>query len=229
MECPWNLRQIIENRCRPSTVLVDIGCGTGARILPLRRCVKEIIGVEPNAGRRGIMNRRIEEEDASNVKAMEGNADRLPLRDLSADIVTVMVAPFNLQEIMRVLRPGGAAILEKNGERDKIELKTIFGADAHGLRGFFSDLSPGARREQFQKEFSACFANVRVEEGCWDAYIARDELTQLLDRTHIVRGFSPQGDRHVLDAYERQFATDQGIRIQRHRILVIAENKRNAA
>jgi demethylmenaquinone methyltransferase / 2-methoxy-6-polyprenyl-1,4-benzoquinol methylase len=105
---------------RPQATVVDLCCGTGDLTLALRHAAKgKVFGTDfchPMLATAGdkIRDRRVV------APLFEADALRIPLRDASADVLTVAFGFRNLanyeaglQEMHRVLRPGGvAAILE---------------------------------------------------------------------------------------------------------------------
>ena len=91
----------------PGRTVVDVGAGTGklTRLLPATGA--RVVAVEPIAEMRALIGWSDE------IEVVDGTAERLPLPDESADVVTVAQA-FHwfdheraLPEFHRVLRPGG--------------------------------------------------------------------------------------------------------------------------
>jgi SAM-dependent methyltransferase len=104
----------------PGLVVVDLAAGTGKFTRPLTDSGASVIAVEPVAEMRAAL--------PSSVRALDGTAERIPLEDGTADLVTVAQAfhwfdgPAALAEIHRVLRPGGrlALIWNRRMEADPI-------------------------------------------------------------------------------------------------------------
>jgi SAM-dependent methyltransferase len=99
----------------PGRTVVDLAAGTGKLTRLLVPSGADVIAVEPIAE----MRAKIE-----NARAIEGTAEAVPLADASVDAVTVAQA-FHwfraeeaLQEINRVLRPGGGLALVWNTRDD---------------------------------------------------------------------------------------------------------------
>jgi SAM-dependent methyltransferase len=98
----------LERRC----VVVDLAAGTGKLTRDLTRRFDEVIAIEPLAAMKQQLARA-----APAARALRGTAERMPLADGSADAIFVAQA-FHwfdgrraLDEIARVLRPGGGLAL----------------------------------------------------------------------------------------------------------------------
>ena len=94
------------------STVVDVGAGTGKFTRLLFERVDDVIAVEPVSGMR--------ERYAANFpghRVLDGTAEAIPLPDGSADVVTIaqafhwMEASAALDEIARVVRPGGWLVL----------------------------------------------------------------------------------------------------------------------
>lgn len=107
---------------RPVGDVLDLAAGTGkltAGLLPLG---VSVTAVEPDDGMRGLL-----ENQFTQVSALAGTAEEIPLPDASVDAVVVGQA-FHwfdrdraLDEIARVLRPGGGLGTLWNGEDESVE------------------------------------------------------------------------------------------------------------
>jgi SAM-dependent methyltransferase len=219
---PWNLSAEIAKRLQPTDRLLDVGCGTAVKILPLAGKVQEIVGLEPSAPMRGRAQEHIGQQSLENVSIVEGTAEHLPFDDESFDVVTSMLAPDDINEIYRVLKPGGYAVIEKLGERDKADLKVFFGSDEQGPRGQLCDLEEGKRLALYKEEYERPFSEVLVQEGTWQTYYSHEGLVLLLNNTSDVRNFNIDQDLPALEDAETALSTPNGIAIRQHRILVIA-------
>ena len=95
----------------PGALVLDLGCGTGAVLEPLRRRGYRPLGLDVRP--EGLASVRARDPDAWVVQA---EADHLPLRDGSVDAVLALDVLEHvddravLAEVARVLRPGGLLI-----------------------------------------------------------------------------------------------------------------------
>jgi ubiquinone/menaquinone biosynthesis C-methylase UbiE len=113
---------------RPGDQVVDLGSGTGTMTRQLAALVALInsmdgttgwvTGVEPNVQLRALATSRAQSDGLPNVSFIDGLAGALPFEDASIDLVWCerMLQHLNdpqaaINDIARVLRPGGHAVL----------------------------------------------------------------------------------------------------------------------
>jgi len=220
---PWDLLEVIRRYAHSDHILVDVGSGPAKKIIPLAEDVAQIYGIEPNTGVRAAGMVNIEQAGLSNVVILDGMDERIPLPDDFADIVTCMIAPSDAYEMRRILKPGGYAILEKLGERDKWNIVTAFGDDEYGPRAQIGVLQKGQRQRRYEEEFGELFSEVTVQDGLWTTYYTREGLEMIFEQVPMIRDFDRVRDAAILDSIEEQFSTPEGIETKQHRVLVIAK------
>ncbi|HEX4961734.1 MAG TPA: methyltransferase domain-containing protein [Thermoanaerobaculia bacterium] len=103
-------------RLQPTERLLDVGCGTGAQLLPLSRShpAELLSGVDPVPEMLAIARHRLPPE----IELREGWAEQLPFETERFDVVVscnmfhyVRNPAATLREMDRVLRPGGRLVI----------------------------------------------------------------------------------------------------------------------
>jgi SAM-dependent methyltransferase len=148
-------------------------------------------------------------------------AAALPFPDEQFHVVTSILAPHNARELWRVLKPGGTAIVEKIGEGDKLNVKTMFGDDEEGPRGQFM-VPEGEREKLFRADLSQFFDVIEVRNGKWRTVFSLEGLVKLLYETNTIRNFDLSRDAAVLRKIEDELSSKEGIETFQHRLLFIA-------
>jgi SAM-dependent methyltransferase len=218
---PWDIIQVVREHCPPGCSLLDVGCGTARKILPLAAHVGELWGLEPSAEMRSDGQRMAISAGVTNLQIVDGTAASLPFPDERFDVVTSMLAPHDSRELARVLRPGGIAIVEKIGEGDKLNIKEPFGEDHEGPRGQFM-LPEGGRERLFRQDFSQFFDLIDVRSGRWKTVFSFEGLLKLLHETNTIRNFDVERDAPALRKIQTELASPEGIVTSQHRLLFIA-------
>lgn len=105
----------------PGRTVLELGGGTGKFVPLLRQCGGTLLAVEPIDAMRAQLTAKFPE-----IKALAGSAEAIPLPDASVDAV-VCAQAFHwfahaaaLQEIRRVLSPGGVLGLIWNGRDETV-------------------------------------------------------------------------------------------------------------
>ncbi|WP_306749732.1 class I SAM-dependent methyltransferase [Saccharothrix yanglingensis] len=116
-------------------LVVDLVTGTGELTERLAAAAPGVVAVEPDAGRRAELARRL-----PLVTVVEGTATAVPLPDTSVDAVFVGRVPHGsdfevvLDEAARVLRPSGAVVVVWNRD-DAIRTATTSAAGTAAAGG----------------------------------------------------------------------------------------------
>lgn len=219
---PWNILQVIKGRVAAHAIATDVGCGTAYKSLRLSSLVRLLIGVEPNEEMIKIAVRNALVAGARNVCFVTGDYNALPFDDATIDLVMGFLAPHSASEIERVLKPGGWAVIERVGDRDKVNIKEYFGSDSDGPRGQLLRLEAGERARSMKREFENLFSQTKMRNGFWDTEYTPEELLVLLEQTPTVRNFSRERDRDALAKIEAELSKNDRVRTTQNRVLIVA-------
>lgn len=223
---PWDMSNEILSRWNPNgQTLVDVGVGPAKKMLPLAVHIPHIIGIDINAEVIQNAAENVRVAGVENVRVLVGDANALPLQDGSVDMITYMLAPQNAQEAYRVLKPGGIMIVERVAERDKANIKDMFGLDSNGQpRGYRSELPLGAVGKLNAEELQqAGFTDVTTRDGYWNTWFTPESLRLVLKETPTVRNYDEEKDAPIVEEIIQKFSTDKGIQTEQHRVLVIGK------
>ena len=135
---------IVSSSTNKNAFVLDLGTGTGflARIL-LKQGFKKVIGLDLSKYMLDVARRK-----ASNAFLVRGDAENIPLKDSSVDLIVsrwvlwTLPHPWKaLEEVVRVLKPNGCAILCDGELKNIPKLAVILGR----IRSFFMDILIGWR------------------------------------------------------------------------------------
>jgi ubiquinone/menaquinone biosynthesis C-methylase UbiE len=189
----------------PLNRVLDLGAGTGKLTRQLVGLGADVVAVEPGDAMRAVLERAVPE-----AEAVAGSAESIPLPDESVDAVTVAQAfhwfrPSEaLEEIHRVLRPGGGCALIWNEWDDEDPL-------VHALNEILARLRPQGTRfgdEAFAAMASSpLFRNREERHFPHSDILDADALVGLMASISAVSAAMP-GERAAVEADVRALAHD---------------------
>jgi len=108
-------------------VMLDVGAGIGDRTILYARLAAHVYALEPDPTAQPLLRGRVKSSGASNVTVVPAGADSIPLEDHCVDVAYATWAYFfgpgsepGLQEVERVIRPGGDFIVAQNYGHDEL-------------------------------------------------------------------------------------------------------------
>lgn len=129
----FDLAQAVVSAMPQCSVAVDLGCGTGSVLARMLECADEVIGVDGSPRMLELARRRFV-EGAERVSLRIGELDHLPLRDSEADFASINMVLHHLShpqpaldEIFRVLRPGGLLMVTDFAQHSNERMRTDYG------------------------------------------------------------------------------------------------------
>jgi len=119
-------------------VVADLGCGTGQTAMALAPHVRQVIGIDQSGAMLKAAKKRV--AGLGNVELRQGSLEALPLEDASVDGALLLLAltyvsdPARaLGEMLRVLRPGGRAVVVDLLRHDREEFRRQMGQHSLGF------------------------------------------------------------------------------------------------
>ncbi len=128
---PWNYAEVVRRFLQPESRVLDIGTGGGEKFLLLAGHADLAVGSDPDRAMIRTARENRPPELEGKVLFAVGRAQELPFVGGSFDVVLNRHAPVFVDEIVRVLRPGGLFITQQVGGRNTQSIFTAFGWDSN--------------------------------------------------------------------------------------------------
>lgn len=221
---PYNLTSEILLRLPSDGILLDIGCGSAVKILPLAKNVGNIIAVDKNPSIVSKAQQNVASSGFENIYVTIADGNQLPFPDESVDMITYMLCPHNVHEALRLLKPNGYIIADRVGEQDKSEIKQYFTNEENKPRGYRSTLPSGEIGRIHKEEFGAAgFRKVISRDMFWQTRYTKEGLWQLLKSTPTIEQFNPETDKDIFEYACSELIEFGKITLTQHRVLVTAK------
>lgn len=212
---PETVTDVLQGLVTPGddTIVCDLAAGTGILTQRLLDVGYRVTTVEPVAGMRAELIRRLSAADREDVPVLNGTAEHLPLDDQSVDAVTVGQA-FHwfdpqpaLTDIARVLKPGGVLLMVWNARDENVDWMRQWG-------DLVADLGGG---RPYQDHRELLWEDVVAESGLFTP-LEHLEVPQgqtgtpelVIERTRstsFIAALPPERHQHALDAVAQLLAT----------------------
>lgn len=163
----WRRKAIKQLRSIPVKKIIDIATGTGDfAIAALKLNPEEVIGLDISAGMLAVGEQKmIKNKVDSIVKMQLGDSENIPYDSNYFDALTVGFGVRNfenlelgLTEMLRVLKPGGKAVILEFSKPKRFPIKQIFGFYSRYFIPFFGKrISKDAQAYSYLPESVAAF------------------------------------------------------------------------
>ena len=163
----WRRKAINQLRSTPVKKLIDIATGTGDfAIAAIKLNPEEVIGLDISAGMLAVGEQKmIKNKVDSIIKMQLGDSENIPYDSNYFDALTVGFGVRNfenlelgLAEMLRVLKPGGKAVILEFSKPKRFPIKQIFGFYSRYFIPFFGKrISKDAQAYSYLPESVAAF------------------------------------------------------------------------
>ena len=208
----------VANAIKTSTVMLDIGCGSGEKAIRYFSNAKKIIMIdnEPEMLKKVNDNKDkwLSTKEAERFIVQLGDADGvLDFPDESFDLVVSRHCGANMKEVFRVLKKGGLFISEDIDYNDCLELKQYFGRGQNWKRILTNNPQ---KKETVAQCIDLGFSDINLKSfEIIEYYPNKDQLKYLLTRTPILNYYDEIVDEKILDSYISNNETEKGIKLIR--------------
>lgn len=219
---PWNIIELIKtNLPAENSCILDLGTGTGFKVIPLLLKNTTVFGLEISRSMIMAAKRNI---NLKKFLPLQGDNLTLPFKNDSFDYVLSFLSHWSPEEIARVIKPNGEVFIEWIGCEDKIDFKSFFPDDDHGPRGQYVQFRLNVFIKNLYTAFEKYFNFVEVKNGYWETFYSKHGLIELLSHTPTIRSFDFHKDKSYLENAIQKFQTNNGIKLTQNRVLIHAKN-----
>ena len=208
----------VVNAIKTSTVMLDIGCGSGEKAIRYFSNAKKVVMIdnEPEMLVKVNENKHkwLSSKEAGRFIVQHGDADgTLDFPDESFDLVVSRHCGANMSEVFRILKKGGVFISEDVDYNDCLELKVAFGRGQNWQRILNNNPQ---KKETADRCIDLGFSEINLKSfQVVEYYPNKDQLKYLLTRTPILDYYNEKEDEQILDEYICKNQTEKGIKIVR--------------
>jgi demethylmenaquinone methyltransferase/2-methoxy-6-polyprenyl-1,4-benzoquinol methylase len=163
----WRRKAIKQLRSIQPKKIIDIATGTGDfAIAALKLKPEEVVGLDISAGMLAVGEQKMIKRKFNNIIKMQlGDSENIPYETNYFDALTVGFGVRNfenlelgLAEMLRVLKPGGKAIILEFSKPKAFPIKQVFGFYSNNIIPFFGKkLSKDAKAYTYLPESVAAF------------------------------------------------------------------------
>lgn len=155
VDITWRRKAIKMLKPYKPEIVLDIATGTGDfAIEAVKLNPKEIIGLDISAGMLEVGQKKISKKQLDKqIRMVQGDSEDLPFEDGSIGAITVGFGARNFEnlekglgEMLRVLKPGGAAVVLEPAVPTKFPMKQLFGLYFRGILPLMGRIVSGDKR-----------------------------------------------------------------------------------
>lgn len=136
IDVSWRKKVVKSVKASSPQTILDIATGTGDLAIQMAKSTDaKITGFDLSAGMLEVGRKKVKEEGFENrIEMIQGDAENMPFADNSFDCITVAFGIRNfenlekgLNDIYRVLKPGGKFIILEFSQPESFPMKQLYG------------------------------------------------------------------------------------------------------
>jgi SAM-dependent methyltransferase len=219
---PWEYEDVVRRYLQPSRQVLDIGTGGGERFLALAPFFGTGLGVDVSPAMSEVAQENTPPDLVGKVSFAIMPAEELRVPDHAFDIVLNRHSVVHVDEIVRVLRPGGFFITQGVGSRNTQNICAVFGCNPGGE--YVSDVghkwgTASESRAAFEERGCAFVAQAEYDIRYW--FLDVESLLFWLKAIPIPQDFEIERQWQQVDHILTEYQNPVGIETNEHRELLI--------
>ncbi len=200
-------------------IALDVGCADGRFTLSVASYFQKIIAIDLSVGMLNSAKKLQKGKSVENVSFEKQDAEKTTYPDKAFDVIYSRRGPTPFPEFYRLLKPSGYFVGINIGEDDCRAIKETFGrGQGYGEWNI-------SRLEKDKQELkNTGFKIIFAQEYFYDEYyLSYEDLDLFLQGVPIFEDFDSKKDRKNLEKYVAENNTAKGIKLPRHRIVIVAK------
>jgi len=198
---------------------LDAGCGDGKFGFQIAKRFLSVTGIDISKELLKIAGEKQNILQVKNIIFKFQDAGRTSFSGKSFDLIFSRRGPTPFAEFHRLLKSGGYFVGIDIGEKDCQDIKEIFGRGQG-----FGQWDKSRLQQDKQKLKRAGFEIIFGQDYFYDEYYASyEDLDLFLQGVPIFEDFNSEKDKKYLREYLAKFKTEKGIKLPRHRVVMVAK------
>lgn len=200
-------------------IALDAGCGDGRFTLSIAPHFGKIIAIDASEKMLAAAQKFKKEKQVKNVDFKNQDAHHIDSPEESFDIIYSRRGPTFYSTFYKLLKKGGYFVNINIGEKDAQELKTVFGRGQN-----YGGWNKSRLEKEKKKIIKSGYKVVFAKEYFYNEYYASyKDLDLFLQAVPIFEDFDSQKDEKFLKKYVSAFQGEKGIKLPRHRIVLVIQ------
>ncbi|NMC36235.1 methyltransferase domain-containing protein [Candidatus Beckwithbacteria bacterium] len=202
------------------TKALDVGCGDCKFAFQIANHFQAITGIDTSEELLKIAQIKQEELKVKNITFTNEDASNTSFKNNSFELVFSRRGPTPYPEFKRLLKSGGHFVGIEIGEKDCQAIKEIFGR-GQGYKKWDKSRLEIDKQKLIDLGFEIVFAQDYFYSEYYASYY---DLDLFLQGVPIFEDFDSEKDKQLLETYVGKSKTKKGIKLPRHRIVMVAKS-----
>lgn len=198
--------------------VLDVGCADGRFTLSVAEHFKKVIAIDTSKGMLNSAIKRQQEAHIDNVEFIEQDVHKMIYSEIF-DVIYSRRGPVDYPLFYKALKGSGLYIEVDIGEKDTQSLKETFGRGQNYGNWDRPELEKD-KQEITSAGFNILFASDYLYNEFYKTY---DDLDLFLQGVPIFEDYDSTQDKENLKKYAKEYETDKGIKLERHRVIIVAK------
>lgn len=199
--------------------ILDVGCGDGIFTFDMAKYYMDVTGIDFSKGLLEVAKKKQNELKINNCVFEFQDAEHTSFADNSFDVIFSRRGPTPYSEFYRLLKLNGHLVIITIGEKDTQTLKETFGRGQN-----YGDFNISRLKTDTEMIKNIGFKTIFAQDYYYDEYYpSYYDIDLFLQSVPIFEDFDSEKDRQFLEKYVTKFTTKKGIKLSRHRVIIVAQ------